>query len=60
LEAATEAVCRSGHYQIEPALRGISAEGIKRWTLVSAFGTADAMVLVDLDDFTADAGCDLA
>jgi hypothetical protein len=41
------------HGHIELALRGISAERIKCGVSIPALGTADAVILVDLDDLAA-------
>jgi hypothetical protein len=40
---------------IELAFGGVSAQPIERRALVATLGTADAMILVDLDDISAPA-----
>jgi hypothetical protein len=59
LEAAPKAVNRPSHNQIEPALCGVSAERVEgRAPIPTTLCTTDAVILVDLDELTADAGSD--
>ena len=55
LQAAAEPIDRPRHHHIELALGGIPKERIKGWALIPALGTADAVILVDLDDLAAHA-----
>jgi hypothetical protein len=53
LQAAAEPIDRPGHHNVELALGSIPAERIEGWALVAALSAANAVILVDLDDFTA-------
>ena len=60
LQAAVEAVDAPGHDDIELTACGSLAERVELRALVSAFGAAGAVVLVDLGDLAAHPAGDLA
>ena len=50
LQAAAEPIDRSRRHHVESPLGSIPAQPIECRALVLAFGAADAVVLVDMDD----------
>jgi hypothetical protein len=60
LQGPAEPIDRPGHDHVELALGRVSAQRIELWTLVPAFGTADAVILVNFGDLVPLAGRDLA
>jgi hypothetical protein len=49
-DAAPESVDRPDHQNVEPSPHGILQHGVECRALIPAFGAADALVLVSLDD----------
>jgi hypothetical protein len=50
LQAAAQAVDAPGHYDVELSSRGVLVQLVESRTLVTAFGAAEPVVLVDLDN----------
>ena len=50
MQAAAEPIDRPRHHHVELRLGSISTQPIECRALVPAFGAADAVVLVDMDD----------
>ena len=60
LQAAAQPIEALGHYDIELALSGILAKGIECRALVTACGTRNAVIPVDLDDLATHAAGNFA
>ncbi len=50
LQATAKAIHRPCHDNIELPSRNIPVQPVKRWTLVTALGSGNAVVLVNLDN----------
>ena len=60
LKAAAKPIDAPRHHHVELALCGVPAERIKRRALIPSLGTANAVILVNLDDLAAHAAGNLA